>query len=44
MDELGEVRCVSGVDVLDEDGMVGARGLKCEADGLGKTSREIGSV
>ena len=44
VDELGKVRCVLGVDVLDKDGVVGARGLKCEVDGFGKTSREIGSV
>ena len=44
MDELGEVGCVLGDNVLDEDGVVGVRGLKCEVDGLGKISREIGSV
>ena len=44
MDELGEGECVLGVDVLGEDGVVGARGLNCEVDGLGKISSEIGSV
>ena len=27
-----------------DGGVMGARGLKCEVDGFGKTSREIGSV
>jgi len=44
VEELGEVGCVLGDDVLDEDGVVGAGGLKCEVGGFGKTSREIGSV
>ena len=34
MDELGEGECVLGVDVLGEDGVVGARGLKCETFSL----------